>query len=116
MNMQVLVERSFEEEAKEVENLVERLYKPSETSKIKEINDSLTKTFHDAEKIGLMKFLLYHSNSFYTKMYAANSIYQVVTDHFLSVDWKTKLEIYQFLIKYIVNLTDFLENPVSRAY
>ena len=99
MNMQV---PTLEEEAKEVELLVESLYKPGLNTKISEINSVLTRIFEDAEKINLMKFLLYYSNSLYTKMYASNAIFLIVTNNFLSIDWKYKLEIYEFLLNFLV--------------
>ena len=107
MNIQAAQNQNIEEEAKQVEILVESMCKPSSNNNFKEINTLLTKFFEDFEKINLMKFLLYYSNSLYTKMYSSNAIFNLITKHFLSVELTFKLEIYEFLINFIVKFTNF---------
>ena len=102
---------NLEEEAAGVEQLVEGLYKPIVGCDIKEINNLLIKIVENPGKIGLLKFLLYHSSSTYTKTFAANGLFQLFTMNFLTVDLTTKCEIYEFLIDFIVKNKNLLRKP-----
>jgi hypothetical protein len=96
-------ELTLEEEAKQVEELVEGLYKPNNNNKnLKEINNILTKIFNDPEKVELLKFMLFYSKSTNTIVNSANGLYQIITTHFLTIDSRLSLEIYDYLLNFIV--------------
>jgi hypothetical protein len=94
-------EIALEEEAKQVEELVESLYKPNNNN-IKEINTILTKIFNDPEKVELMKYMLFYSKSTNTIVNSANGLYQIITTNFLTIDTRLSLEIYDYLLNFIV--------------
>jgi hypothetical protein len=63
--------------------------------------------FASLRNFNTLKFLLYKTNSHKAKFYALGSIQNLITQNFLSIELSDKIEIYEYLLNYLVSYNLF---------
>ena len=71
---------------------------------IQNMNKILTE-FMIFENFKILKPLLYNSSSLKAKFYAANSLINIMTQNYLSIEISDKIEIYDYIFDYLVRLS-----------
>jgi hypothetical protein len=90
-----------------LEEFCEKLNSGRNSLEIKEANDFLT-SFVTLANFQTLKILLYKSNLSSAKFYAANSLTQLITQNYLTVDLDQRREIYDSILMYIVSNFNYL--------
>ncbi len=77
--------------------------KSAKNDDIQEMNRVLTE-FSSHQNFYYLKHLLFNSLSPKAKFYAANSLITIITQNYLTIPLSDKIEIYDSLLSYIVNI------------
>lgn len=91
-----------EQQIAKIEELCNMLDNKSIRSEdIKNFNLILT-DFASIKNFSSLKFLLYSTQSPKAKFYASSSLQNLITQNFLSVEINDKIEMYEYLLNYMV--------------
>jgi hypothetical protein len=82
---------------------------------IQKMNKLLT-DFMSLENFKFLKLILFNSNSLQAKFYAANSLINITTEYYLTVEISEKIEIYEFIFNYLVKIYFNSSKQMEKTY
>jgi hypothetical protein len=89
--------------ASRIEECVNNLYTATNNEDIKVINETLS-NFISIDNFQYLKMLMYKSSFSNVKFYAANALTNLITENYLTIELSEKIEMYDNLLSYIVNI------------